>query len=257
MRGAAVQARGGERDRYGPCRTVLVPDSPGDPLALIQAYRDLLGARECYVADLDAIQGGRPQQPLLERLVRAAAPMMLMVDAGVGDTTGANELTASGVAQLVVGLETLCSFDDLADIVAAAGSRRVVFSLDLRHGRPVLHPALRLESMGESSVTDLAERAAGTGVGAMVLLDLGRVGRSAGVDVTLLAEVRRRCPAIRLLVGGGVRNGNDLEQIRNAGCDAVLVATAFHTGRLGAADVAAAEVAAAPPRDQSSASASR
>ncbi len=57
MRGVAVQARGGDRERYEPLRTVLAADAPGDPLALIQAYRDILGARECYVADLDAIQG--------------------------------------------------------------------------------------------------------------------------------------------------------------------------------------------------------
>ena len=254
MRGAAVQARGGERERYEPVRTVLAPGSQGDPLALILAYRDNLGARECYVADLDGIQGGRMQRPMLERLVLAGAPMVLMVDAGIADAEGAVALAASGVGQLVVGLETLRSFDDLVRLVDAAGGRPVVFSLDLKHGRPLLHPAMQPKVAGETSAVDLAERAVAAGVGAVVLLDVGRVGGGAGVDLVLLAALRSRCPAIRLLVGGGVGSRDDLERIRDAGCDAALVATAFHAGSLGAADVAAG---AAPHRDQSSASTSR
>ena len=57
--GVAVQAIAGDRARYAPAESVLTPGVTGDAVALIQAYRDTVGARECYVADLDAIQGVR------------------------------------------------------------------------------------------------------------------------------------------------------------------------------------------------------
>ena len=136
--GVAVQAREGDRARYRPVESVLTPGRRGDAVALVQAYRDAVGARECYLADLDAIQGGDLQREPLRELARAAHPCGLLVDAGVADAGGAAELLALGARAVVVGLETLRRFDDLAGVVAAAGPGRVVFSLDLRLGRPML-----------------------------------------------------------------------------------------------------------------------
>jgi phosphoribosylformimino-5-aminoimidazole carboxamide ribotide isomerase len=59
------------------------------------------------------------------------------------------------------------------------------------------------------------------------------------VDLGLLDSVRGRLPDIRLLAGGGVLTRRDLERMRDVGCDGALVASAIHTGRLTAADLAA------------------
>jgi HisA/HisF family protein len=252
--GVAVQARGGDRARYGPAESALTPGVAGDPLALIQAYRDDLRARECYVADLDAIQGGDLQRGPLRDLARAGAPCALLVDAGISDAGAALEVLALGADRVIVGLETLRTFDDLASIVVAAAPERVVFSLDLRHGRPMLHPAIRDAGGAEPGAVSLAGRAVAAGVKTLLLLDVGRVGTGGGLDLGLVEALRRAFPSVRLLAGGGVGGRRDLDRIRDAGCDGALVATAIHTGRIGAADALAL---AAPPSAQSSASTSR
>ena len=238
--GVAVQARGGDRARYRPVESTLTPGVVGDPFALIQGYRDIVRARECYLADLDAIQGGGRQLGPLRDLARVSAPCRLLVDAGVSDAGGALEVLASGADGVVVGLETLRTFDDLASIVAAAGPERVVFSLDLRHGRPVVHPANRDAAGAEPTAASLANRAAAAGVKTILVLDLGRIGTGGGVDLALLEDLRRRFPRLRLLAGGGIGGGQDLDRLRDAGCDGALVATAIHTGQLGAADQSSA-----------------
>ncbi len=248
-----MQAREGDRARYRPVRSALSPGPAGDPGALIQAYRDVLGARECYVADLDAIQGGGVQRALLRHLARAGAPCGISVDAAVSDASRARQLMGLGAGRVVVGLETLRTFGELGSIIAAAPGR-VVFSLDLRLGRPLLHPANR-EAAGAEPVTErIAERAVAAGVETLLLLDLGRVGTGLGMDLKLLEELRRRFPSVRLLAGGGVGGRRDLDRIRETGCDGVLIATALHAGRVGAADAAAL---ATPAPAQSSASTSR
>ena len=85
----------------------------------------------------------------------------------------------------------------------------------------------------------LAEQAAAAGAETLLALDLGRVGTGRGVDLGLLQSLRRRLPDIRLLAGGGILTRSDLEQMRDAGCDAALVASAIHNGRLSPADLAA------------------
>ena len=53
----------------------------------------------------------------------------------------------------------------------------------------------------------------------------------------LVDAVRGALPEIELLAGGGVRGRADLERLAAAGCDAALLATALHDGRVERADL--------------------
>ena len=253
-RGVAVWAVAGDRARYAPLASVAAPGATGDAVAIRLAYRRVLGPTDCYVADLDAIRGGPLQGSLLRELARIGAGEPLLVDAGVRTPEAADAAAACGASVVVVGLETLGAFVELAAIVDRVGRDRAAFSLDLRAGFPVLH-ATMAATVDESDPVPLAMRAADAGVGTIILLDLGRVGTGAGVDLALLARLRRRCPSVRLLAGGGVRTREDLERLRDAGCDAALVASAIHAGVITAGDLIG--MGAPRPGGQSEPSASR
>jgi len=230
--GRAVLARGGVRDAYQPVESVLASAAPaGDAVAVARAFRERLGCDECYVADLDAIRGGRRQRALVRALADVGA--RLLVDAGVAGPASAAALLAEGVARVVVGLETLPDFGALEAIAGAIGSERVVFSLDLHEGQPVLAPG----APHQGSPLDLARAAVTAGAGAVLVLDLARVGARRGPDLALVDAVRGACPDIELLVGGGVRTREDLERLAGAGCDAALLATALHQARVDRADL--------------------
>jgi phosphoribosylformimino-5-aminoimidazole carboxamide ribotide isomerase len=143
-----------------------------------------------------------------------------------------------GASEVVVGLETLRSFAHLRAIVELVGPSRVVFSLDLRLGSPILHPALEDARGAGPDPLSLAEQGVGAGAGSLLILDLGRVGTGCGVDLGLLEALRQRLPQARLLAGGGVLTRADLERMRDSGCDGALVASAIHTGRLTPGDLA-------------------
>ncbi|MBA2436278.1 MAG: hisA/hisF family protein [Chthoniobacterales bacterium] len=239
--GVAVHARAGDRSRYQPVHSVLAPGADGDPVALLRAFRATLGVAECYVADLDAIGGGAMQRSVLHGLAALETPFSgpLLVDAGTPHADGGSEVLASGAAAVVVGLESLHAFADLRKTVERAGPSRVIFSLDLRLGTPILHPAMAGGGTARPDAASLAERAVDAGVRSLLVLDVGRVGTGSGLDLGLLRALRRRLAPVRLLAGGGVHQRRDLDWIRDAGCDGVLVASAIHSGRIGAADVRA------------------
>ena len=225
-----MHAVGGDRSRYPPVQSVLAPDSAGDALALARAYRALSAVKRCYVADIDAISGASAQRELLARLQSAEGfngPLLL--DAGVASPDGLERL-GGAFGHIVVGLETLSSFDDLAGLAAQVD---VTFSLDLRNDVPLLRPELRA-AVGSADAMVLAQAAVEAGVGSLILLDVGRVGRGVGVNLTLLASLRRALPRLVLMAGGGVRGEADLKALAGSGCDAVLVATALHRGTLSA-----------------------
>jgi phosphoribosylformimino-5-aminoimidazole carboxamide ribotide isomerase len=238
--GIAVHAQAGDRSRYAPLTSGLVPDHPGDPVALLRAFHSTLGVHECYVADLDAIQGGALQRTLLRQLAEFHTGFAgaLLVDAGTNHPGGAIEVLSCGASEVVVGLETLHAFADLSAIVRIVGPTRLVFSLDLKLGTPIVHPAMQDATGAGPDALSLAEQAVSVGVSTLLLLDLGRVGTGCGVDLGLLESLRRRLPGVRLLAGGGVLTRLDLERMRDVGCDGALVASAIHAGRVTSTDLA-------------------
>lgn len=177
------------------------------------------------MADLDAIAGDAPQHELLARLRSADGfAGRLLLDAGVANAAGLDDL--GGAAELVVGLETLGSFADLEELAARAS---VTFSLDLRNDAPIMQAGLRAAA-GSGDPVAIAQAAIDAGAGALILLDVARVGRRMGINLPLLGSLRRQLPGVQLLVGGGVRGEADIRTLADAGCDGVLVATALHNG---------------------------
>ena len=256
--GRAVHARAGRRDRYEPVQTVAgVAIEPGDAVALAQIYVHDLGVTELYAADLDAIlarlrvrqdasaglaeaprvSGGAKAGPRQDTLVASVAALgaPLWLDAGATSVEDARHGLELAAAVVVIGLETLPSYDALSEICASFGGDRVAFSLDLRDGEPIVAPGVP-----HQPADVVAERAAHAGVGGVIVIDLARVGTGTGLDLALISRVREAVPGLTLLAGGGVRGPEDLTRLVDAGCDGVLVATALHDGRLGADDVAAA-----------------
>jgi HisA/HisF family protein len=236
----AVHARAGIRERYEPVRPAAGSSTePGDALALAGRYLDGLGLRELYVADLDAILG-RPNHESQDALVTAVAALgaPLWLDTAVSSADRGRHAIGLGAARVVVGLETLSSYDALGEVCDAVGGDRVAFSLDLRDGEPVV-------AIGGIPPCEpahvVARHAAEAGAGALIVIDLARVGTRSGVDVELIGRVREAAPGRTLLAGGGIQGREDLVRLADSGCDGALVATALHDGRLGAGDVAAVQ----------------
>jgi phosphoribosylformimino-5-aminoimidazole carboxamide ribotide isomerase len=209
--GRAVRAYAGQRNRYEPI---------GDAVDLARLYVDRHALKELYVADLDAIERGRPAETAIQRIADIGVPLWL--DAGVWSVDGARRALELGATHVVVGLETLRSFEALHAICAGIGGERVAFSLDLRGGEPVARHEIPRESPER-----LVALAANAGAGSVIVIDLARVGTRAGLDFELLARVRNAVPGLTLLAGGGVRGTDDLERLAGAGCDGALVATAL------------------------------
>jgi phosphoribosylformimino-5-aminoimidazole carboxamide ribotide isomerase len=226
--GVAVHAVRGERRRYRPVESVL--SASPDPVALARAFRSRLGLAELYVADLDAITEGRSPHPVLAAL---AAEARVMVDAGVSDPEDARRLLAWGVSAVVIGSETLAAANAI-EALGGTGGGRLVFSLDTREGAVISPDA----ALAATAPLDVLARLARAGWRETIVLDLARVGAGTGPDLALLDAARGRCPGLDLLVGGGVRDPDDLRALRELGVAGALIGTALHQGRIGPDDVA-------------------
>ncbi len=223
--GCVVHAIRGERDRYRPLRSKIVDSA--EPLAVARALRERFGAKDLYVADLDALRGAPPDAGVLTALLFDG--FRLLLDAGVRSIDQALALRRLGVENVVVALETLPDPQELRGIVSELGQQHVVFSLDLMDGVPLGTAGGWVNKTPEDIAIDAFE----AGARRMIVLDLTSVGSSEGpAQQDLLKILRKRLPNVELISGGGVRSAEDLDIYRALKVDGVLVATALHSGTL-------------------------
>jgi phosphoribosylformimino-5-aminoimidazole carboxamide ribotide isomerase len=233
MHSQVVRGVGGRRDEYRPIESRLATNAqPGTVAKALAAA----GFRQTYVADLDAIGGQAPAWSTYEELMRAG--LELWVDAGLSTLEQTHEMLRFGgngqpLAAVVAGLESLGNPDLLTEICAAVGRERLIFSLDLKLGVPLIgSPAW--QGLTALQIATLALRA---GVRRMIVLDLACVGMGQGVGTERLCrDLRSMDPGLQLIAGGGIRGLTDLRSLKRAGCDAALVASALHDGRLTPSD---------------------
>jgi phosphoribosylformimino-5-aminoimidazole carboxamide ribotide isomerase len=213
--GVVVHARRGQRASYAPLSSPLVEGS--EPLAVARALCTLCRTRTIYVADLDALGGGPVNEAMLAELARVADPW---ADAGAATPERAAALQRAGVARNVVGTESLGPATEIA--------QPIVLSVDLREGW-LISPDPALADRGPSAVVPLARA---LNVRELVVIDLARVGSSAGPPLKAVAELATALPGVEIYAGGGVRDDADLQALESAGATGALVATALHEGRI-------------------------
>lgn len=246
LNGVVARGVAGQRNEYRPVTSRLAPKP--DPLIVARAFRSEFDLTELYVADLDAILHDRPNWGVHRALAQDG--FSIMVDAGLRDVGRAHQILETGTSAVIAALETSPGPQHLRRLCDRFGPDRVIFSLDLRDGRPMgasvpegtAWTAVRVvRSVRDASPSpfDIAERAVAEGITRMIVLDVAQVGTSGGVRTAeLCRRLRERFPELRLITGGGVRSIADMRPLEKLGLEGILVASALHDGTLSRADLA-------------------
>ncbi len=206
-----VRAVAGRRTDYRPLVSTLT-DSV-EPAEVARALLEASGAEEIYIADLDAIGGGR-----LSTFDPATFGATVLLDAGLQNREQLSGLERWPNVRPVIGTETWT-------IPPEQWPRPFpgILSLDFFDG------SLRCAWGGAPDIDGMIAR----GVESMIAIELTHVGTGRGGGTEdLIRRLRKNWPARELIAGGGVRDRDDLTRLEDAGADAVLVASALHDGSL-------------------------
>lgn len=211
--GIVVRGVRGERDRYGPIGLASRIVGTSAPADVIRAIRP----REAYIADLDRITGTGDHLSTIRCL---SGMTRTMADIGVASVADFH-IARSVADAVVIGTETAPM-----EVIGQCQGPNAIVSLDMKNGAMVARdPAFRTSPLRALGLLDRFD------LGAVILLDVGRVGSGAGIDVPF---VKAALSASRhdILLGGGVRNAGDLELLEDCGASGAIVASALHDGSL-------------------------
>jgi len=215
--GRVVQLVGGRPER----ERVNLPD----PVAVARRFV-AHGFRALHVVDLDgALQDGCNAAAIRSIIDAVAVPVQ--VGGGVRDDATVHGWLAAGAARVMVGTRAI---EDRAWLEGAAQRfpGRIVVAADVRDDTVVTHGWRR--SSGVSPAVFLAGVDA-LPLAGLLVTDVGREGRLAGVDVELFGALRSACRA-PIIAAGGIRSLQDLRDLDAAGIAGAVVGTAMYTGAI-------------------------
>jgi phosphoribosylformimino-5-aminoimidazole carboxamide ribotide isomerase len=245
MGGQVVRGLAGQRELYRPIQSRIAANA--QPATIARALVERFGFDTAYVADLDAITCVFADKQLFVAAYQriAEAGLKLWLDAGIGTPAAARQLRAqlqpSGLdVHYVIGMETLGDDRELIAMRLELGRERTIFSLDLKQGLPLTQVPRWITADPIEIVLGVLAK----GISRLIVLDLADVGMQGGTGtLDLCRRIRKEYgAALELTAGGGVRGLDDLKALADAGCDAALVASALHEGRLSYSDVESMKV---------------
>jgi len=215
LKGKVVHAMKGERSKYRPVEGSKVCDS-SNPLDIISTIRP----SEVYIADLDHLQHLGDNFELIRKI---SGKTKTIVDIGVKNLDDARK--CAGIADtVIVGTETASL--EVIEKAAIQFPGRINVSIDMKN-EMVLTKDKKMEVQPEELVRRLNE----FDIKDIIILDLGKVGTSAGINKDFLKKIAE-ISAHDVLVGGGIKDLNDIDALKVLGINGALVATAVHNGKI-------------------------
>jgi len=225
----------------------------GDPVELAAAY-DAEGADELVFLDITASSGGR--ETMYEVVGRTAGQVFipLTVGGGVRSVADVDRLLRAGADKVSLNTAAIARPELLAEAAHRFGSQCVVLSVDARRATGAQDPppsGFEVTTHGGRRPTGIdavawAARAAGLGVGEILLNSMDADGTKAGFDLELIRAVRAAV-SVPVIASGGAGELAHFPPAVEAGADAVLAASVFHFGELRIAEVKDALRAAGQP----------
>jgi len=129
--------------------------------------------------------------------------------------------------KLILGLESIEFIDVIKESLEIFGRNKIIVSIDMYKEKIISNISL---FKAQNSIY-VVKKIEDIGVKEVILLDLFRVGQKIGGIPPLYTEIRKIFNG-NLLIGGGIRNFEDILMYKERGFSGVLIATALYDGSI-------------------------
>ncbi|MHA1349504.1 MAG: HisA/HisF-related TIM barrel protein [Promethearchaeota archaeon] len=220
----AVHAIKGEREKYKPLKSVLINDS--NPTRIASKLKNEYLFNEFYIADLDAILQGKPNIAILLKILDIPG-VEVMIDPGIKTEKNLEKYFKLNLKSLILGLETLRDLNVITRCLKLFDSNKIVVSIDMYN--EVIQT--NIKEIRNQNILEIVRKIEDLGVVKIILLDLFKIGQKIGGISALYLKIRKGFSG-EILVGGGIKDIQDIKEYRSNNFSGVLIGTALHDGSI-------------------------
>jgi len=224
LNSTAVHAIKGERDNYQPLKSPLFNTS--EPFDIVRNFKEKFNIIHFYVADLDAIIKQKPNFRILKKILEIEN-IKLIVDPGIKSINDLKPYSELKIESIILGLETIQKIKTIKESFKIFNKNKVIISIDMYKER-ILSKIDKLKSLTPLTVVRKLEK---IGIKNIILLDIFKVGQKIGGIPLLYLKIKKNFDG-NVLVGGGIKNLNDVLYYYEKGFSGVLIGTAIYDGTI-------------------------
>ncbi len=209
-----------------------------DPVEVSRRFSSL-DVRDLHIVDLDGARSGEQQNRSIVHAIAAETGLDIQLGGGIRDRSTAASWLNSGVRRCVIGSMAISDVVTVRAWISEFDAARIVLALDVNignDGTPMLTTHGWTEDAGVS-LWECLDNYSGIGIEHVLCTDVSRDGAMAGPNIELYVEILRRYPNLQLQASGGVRNIDDLKQLRIRGVPAAITGRALLDGEITTAEV--------------------
>ncbi|HKG58575.1 MAG TPA: 1-(5-phosphoribosyl)-5-[(5-phosphoribosylamino)methylideneamino]imidazole-4-carboxamide isomerase [Pyrinomonadaceae bacterium] len=197
-----------------------------DPVQVAREFA-AAGAEMIHVVDLDGAfnEAGSTNRAMVRQIIEAV-DVPIEFGGGVRSLDDVQQLCDAGVAWVVLGTVAAEAPWGLKEFVSSFGSR-ICVGIDARDGRVMTRG---WETATPLMAGDLARSVAECGVERIIYTDIARDGALVGPNIEQTLAVAEAAN-VRVTASGGVSSLDDIERLRDAGVDSVIVGKALYEGK--------------------------
>lgn len=229
----AIDIKGGKCVRLLRGDFAQITEYSDRPADVAREFSDLK-VGDLHVVDLDGARAGVQRNRAAISEIIANTRLDLQLGGGIRSASQIAEWLKLGVNRCIVGSVAVTDQELVRQWLLDFGAERIVLAFDVRLGVDTV-PYLTTHGWTKESDFSLwqaLDSYASCGLTHVLCTDVSRDGALSGPNVGLYAEILRQYPDLALQASGGVRNVDDLAELRAAGIPAAITGRAILDGRI-------------------------
>lgn len=212
-----------------------------DPAAVMEGFR-AAGARFAHLVDLNGARDPLTRQKnWIEPLLRIPG-LKVQVGGGVRSREDAEQLLSWGADRVVIGSAAVANPDLVETLLTDLDPKRLTLAADVKNGPDGL-PRVAIKGWSETTDARLAPlitRFRARGLTRVLCTDISRDGAAKGPNASLYRMLVNTFPGLEIQASGGVRDLDDLNQLKGFRVHSAVVGTALYEGTLNLGEALAA-----------------
>ena len=186
------------------------------------------GLKYLHLVDLDGAKESKLKN--LKTLEAIATKTQLTIDCGGGlrTTDDFRNVFNAGAAQATAGSVAVKDPEAFMKILNEFGNEKIILGADFSNGKIAVSGWL--ENSDKNIKTFISDYV-NSGVKYVICTDISKDGMLQGPSATIYAEILSEIK-VNLIASGGISSMEDIEAMKDIGCEGVIIGKAFYEGKI-------------------------
>jgi phosphoribosylformimino-5-aminoimidazole carboxamide ribotide isomerase len=205
-----------------------------NPLEVAQAFADA-GLQRLHLVDLDGAKAGTVQNWKVMETIASHTNLIIDFGGGIKTVNDLDIVFNSGAALATIGSMAVKNENVFVEWIKKYGADKFLLGADVKDEKIAVSGWLETTDI---DVYDFVQKYILHGVQQIFCTDVSKDGKLEGPSIALYKNIIQKFPSLDFIASGGVSSMNDLFELKEIGCSAVIIGKAIYEEKISLEEIA-------------------